>query len=635
MRKLISMILAVCLLAGVSISANAVDIESDEVPPENDTSAVEAVSNLDELQDAVTTAKNGDTIALGQTIYINGETVSTDKEITLIRADGFTSGNMLVIYNGVLDGFRFQESASAGIISIWPAQDSEITVKNCILNGGGVGEGIAIVGAGNQHQVTISRCEFSDCYHHSINVRANKNVNIEDCYIHDTYYDMGSSGAMHSSGNITLTRCTITGNTSWANAGVMCSGGTLVIDDCQIKGNKILSPESGVAVDIFCLDTVWSVLGDEDTANAGYFEITTGEKLDLPVKESTDFARLIFLTDEEAKDYFELPEDTGNDTTLPGEDGDDNETHAPAPDGDIDTPDDGNEDNGKPSENGNIPSDEVVDSGDNSGNENDGEAEEEQQPEVAPPSKDEDNVQPPEDEQPSESTVPPTDDSEDTSDSDQGGTEQPEKPVENESDSGDDYTPSRPHKPTQRPSEPSEDDVKPEMESPAPSLVCGEAVIDTSRSVVLAGYGDGDLHEDDPLTRAQLATIVCRLLDDESIEKLIIDKGKRFTDVTPDLWCYESVQIIARAGIVCGVGGGNYDPNGAVTWAQVLTVLSRFVVKEDFTLQNMTYDGWALQAVQTAAALGWIEDIATFDPDLVISRGELVSLVNGILGNYR
>ena len=44
-------------------------------------------------------------------------------------------------------------------------------------------------------------------------------------------------------------------------------------------------------------------------------------------------------------------------------------------------------------------------------------------------------------------------------------------------------------------------------------------MIDTTRTVVLLGYGDGLLHEDDPLTRAQLATIVFRLLDDASIAR--------------------------------------------------------------------------------------------------------------------
>lgn len=626
MKRLISVLLAVCLLAGGSISARAVDTVTGEVPPETETATVTAVSSLDELQGAVASAESGDTIALEDTIYINGETVSTDKEITLIRAEDFTLGTMLVIYDGGLEGFRFQESVSAGIVNIRPAQDSEITVKDCTLDGGGVGEGISITGASNPHQVTISNCEVLNCYWHSIDARANSNVTVEDCYIHDTYYEMGASGAVHSSGDLTLTRCTITGNTSWANAGVMCSKGTLVIDDCQIRDNTTLSPESGIAVDIFCLDTIWSVLDEGDTADAGYYEITTGKKLDLPVKESTDFARLIYLTDEEAKDYFAPPEDAGEDTTFPGDNEGDNEN--PAPDGDTDIPDDGDGDNGD------TPSDEVGDSNDNGDHEDVGGDEDELEPDITPPAEDEDGVQPPEDEQPPEPTTLPADDDEDTSDSDQGGTERPEKPVEDDSDSGDDYTPSRPHKPTQRPSEPPEDDEKSEMESPAPSLVCGEAVIDTSRSVVLTGYGDGDLHEDDPLTRAQLATIICRLLTEESIIQYGAGQAI-FDDVSADAWYYQAVNTIGDAGIVNGVGNGQYDPDGLVTWAQAITVLSRFVEPQECPLQQIRYVGWAKPYIETAVALGWIEDDETVMPDSVIARQEVVDLINAVLEKYR
>lgn len=237
MKRLISILLTVCMVAGVSIPAHAGDMITDEVPLEVETSTVKVISTLAELQAAIETAESGDTIALGQTIYINGEIVSTDREITLIRADGFTSGNMVVIYSGVLDGFRFVESVAAGAINIRPTQGSVVTVKNCILDGGGVGEGISITGTSDQHQVTISSCEFSDNYHHSVDVRTDKNVNIEDCYIHDNYYDLGASGAVQSSGNLKLIRSTVTANTSWANAGLMCSGGTLIMDDCQIKDN--------------------------------------------------------------------------------------------------------------------------------------------------------------------------------------------------------------------------------------------------------------------------------------------------------------------------------------------------------------------------------------------------------------
>lgn len=235
-----------------------------------------------------------------------------------------------------------------------------------------------------------------------------------------------------------------------------------------------------------------------------------------------------------------------------------------------------------------------------------------------------------------EDHTPPTDNDNDgeTSDSDQGGAEQPEKPVEDDSNNGDDYTPSRPHKPVQHPSEPDKGIQQPEEEPPAPALVCGDAVIDTSRSVVLAGYGDGQLHEEDPLTRAQLATIVYRLLTDESIS--YYEKGQPlFVDVSADVWYYQAVTTIGHAGIVSGVGGGRYDPDGLVTWTQAITVLSRFVEQQECELKHITYTGWARQAVETAVALGWIEDSTEFVPDAPISRGELVSLFNSVLESYR
>ena len=40
-------------------------------------------------------------------------------------------------------------------------------------------------------------------------------------------------------------------------------------------------------------------------------------------------------------------------------------------------------------------------------------------------------------------------------------------------------------------------------------------------------------------------------------------------------------------------------------------------------------------AVETAVALGWIEDSTEFVPDAPIQRGELVSLFNSVLGLYR
>ena len=83
------------------------------------------------------------------------------------------------------------------------------------------------------------------------------------------------------------------------------------------------------------------------------------------------------------------------------------------------------------------------------------------------------------------------------------------------------------------------------------------------------------------------------------------------------------------------MGGGKYDPNGKVTWTQILAILSRFVEQKEYTLQHIQYSGWAQGAIETAVALGWIEDNANFIPDAVIGRGELAQLINDVLALYR
>ena len=202
-------------------------------------------------------------------------------------------------------------------------------------------------------------------------------------------------------------------------------------------------------------------------------------------------------------------------------------------------------------------------------------------------------------------------------------------PTPDDSDNDDDDTP-----PVSRPSRPSRPAASKPKPTPAPALVCGNAVLDTSRSVVLQGYGDGLLHLEDSLTRAQMATILYRLLDEKSSAAYETAEAA-FTDVPADMWCSRYVSTIAKAGIVAGVGNGSFYPNGKLTWAQILTVLSRFTEPKACALQHIQYDGWAVEAVQTAVALGWIEDSADFDPNAIISRGDFMELVNGVLALYR
>ena len=324
---------------------------------------------------------------------------------------------------------------------------------------------------------------------------------------------------------------------------------------------------------------------DEQSADEGFYEETTGEKLALPLMDYTGIAKLTYLTVEQAAEYFApKPGDTGNSEDTPPEQ----------------PPQDGNKDD----------------------------------PTDTPPQPPQEPTEPPQDDTPDK----PADTTPDTP-------QPPQKPSDGDNSGDDNYIPPVDYRPSQRPTwpvvtvKPTEDN-KPQDQpenNPAPAkpqLACNGAVIDTSRTVVLLGYGDGLLHENDPLTRAQLATIIYRILDDDSIAKFS-NAQVAFTDVAADAWYAPYVRVIQASRIANGVGGGKYDPNGKVTWTQILAILSRFVEQKEYTLQHIQYSGWAQGAIETAVALGWIEDNANFIPDAVIGRGELAQLINDVLALYR
>ena len=81
MKRAFLTALMVCLLIA---PARAEEVTNQ--PMEDDTqSSHVVVATLDELQEAIAAAVDGDTIAITQTIKIAGEDISTDKDITPAR----------------------------------------------------------------------------------------------------------------------------------------------------------------------------------------------------------------------------------------------------------------------------------------------------------------------------------------------------------------------------------------------------------------------------------------------------------------------------------------------------------------------------------------------------------------------
>ena len=160
-------------------------------------------------------------------------------------------------------------------------------------------------------------------------------------------------------------------------------------------------------------------------------------------------------------------------------------------------------------------------------------------------------------------------------------------------------------------------------------LCAGNAELNPDKPFVLAGYGDGQLHENDPITRAQFAVLLYRSLTDDS-KAVLTGSTSVFTDVPKDSWYHDAVSVFASVGVLNGCNGF-FRPNDNLTYGQLIAILTRFVDAKAASMPDVSYaEHWAYKNIMTAAAYGWIQDAASVQPDRIVTRGEVVELVNSI-----
>lgn len=104
MKKLLLVLLTVCLLI---VPVYAEEIADQPMKDEVQEDCV-VVSTLDELQEAIAAADDGDIITISCGIIIwQDNMVETDKNITLVRDDSFSAGPLFYMgRNGILKGFN-------------------------------------------------------------------------------------------------------------------------------------------------------------------------------------------------------------------------------------------------------------------------------------------------------------------------------------------------------------------------------------------------------------------------------------------------------------------------------------------------------------------------------------------------
>ena len=188
---------------------------------------------------------------------------------------------------------------------------------------------------------------------------------------------------------------------------------------------------------------------------------------------------------------------------------------------------------------------------------------------------------PPLPDEPDEPDTPDTPDVPDTPDT-PDTPDMPDRP-DWPDDFDDDYRPVSPVKPggtqkpqPEQPGQP-EQPEQPEPETPAPVYTdvaahqwFAPAVSFVTERNLMVGTAPGQFEPEGRMTRAMMATVLHRLAGTPAGSG-----AAGFIDVTAERWFADAVSWAADSGVVAGVGGGRFDPDGLVTREQMAVMLYR------------------------------------------------------------
>ena len=150
------------------------------------------------------------------------------------------------------------------------------------------------------------------------------------------------------------------------------------------------------------------------------------------------------------------------------------------------------------------------------------------------------------------------------------------------------------------------------------------------------GYPDGTVRPNGSITRAEVSTILFRLLSDKTRDEYFTTESS-FTDVKAGAWYNNSIATLEKAGVIVDTAkGGAFRPNEAITRAELAAMLAQFADAKPVKgvkFSDVSAEHWAYEAIAIAAKMGWIEGYpdGTFRPDATITRAEMMTLVNRAL----
>jgi len=155
---------------------------------------------------------------------------------------------------------------------------------------------------------------------------------------------------------------------------------------------------------------------------------------------------------------------------------------------------------------------------------------------------------------------------------------------------------------------------------------------------IINGMGDGTFSPGKTMTRAQFCTITVKALG------LTPKAAGAFTDVPSGQWYAGYVGTASSHGIVNGIGGNKFNPNGTITRQEAAAMVARAarIIGLDTSVEDadeillLFSDGgsvasWARESVAWCYESGILEDKGTIQPAKAILRCEIAQMIYNML----
>lgn len=120
---------------------------------------------------------------------------------------------------------------------------------------------------------------------------------------------------------------------------------------------------------------------------------------------------------------------------------------------------------------------------------------------------------------------------------------------------------------------------------------------------IMVGDTQGNFNPDKIVSRAEMATVICRMLG--KTENLTT--SVTFNDVPTTHWANPYISKAAELGIVSGYGNGKFGPSDSVTYEQAITMVIRAIGESNQAISYGGYPGGFIQVAEERFLLDGIQ----------------------------